>query len=344
MAIIWADGFDSYTDYDDDPAHTAPTMRYGSTNQYSSVVDGRFGGKAFGYGTSSPRFSVPAVSTFAIGFAHYFSDSASFSRTPYNELLYCYQASGGNVVILGIDSAGALYLGKTSNATSQKIANTDAGVLETQAWHFIELEVSLDTSSAGTAKVYLDGVAVLTATDIDFTASTVDTFSFGTFSVNGSAACRLDDLYVTDSAVRLGELRIETVRVSADTTDKDFAPLSGTDNYAMVNGDTFDGDTSYVSSDTAGDMDIYAVGNISESSPQKIHAVQVSSFARKDGAASRTYRNKLVSGDTTSNGSTNSVSSSYQRKFDIIETDPDTDVAWTAAGVNALQIGVEVVS
>jgi hypothetical protein len=65
---------------------------------------------------------------------------------------------------------------------------------------------------------------------------------------------------------------------------------------------------------------------------------------RKDDAAARQLRTKLKSGMTTANGTTQGMATSYLPYGDLYETDPDTTTAWTPSGVNAMHVGIEVVS
>src|SRR5262245_27001658 len=78
--------------------------------------------------------------------------------------------------------------------------------------------------------------------------------------------------------------------------------------------------------------------------PDTVHAVQVTMVARKDDAEARQLRTKLKSGTTTADGATQGMATSYLPYGDLYETDPDTAMAWTPSGVNAMQVGIEVVS
>ncbi len=71
-------------------------------------------------------------------------------------------------------------------------------------------------------------------------------------------------------------------------------------------------------------------------------AVQVATAARKDDAGSRSLRALIRSGATTANGATRVLGTSYALYDDRFETDPATGTAWTKAGVDALEAGVEV--
>jgi hypothetical protein len=76
----------------------------------------------------------------------------------------------------------------------------------------------------------------------------------------------------------------------------------------------------------------------------RLRAVQVAMVARKDDAEARQVRTKLKSGTTAVDGTTQGMATSNLPYGDLYETDPDTAVAWTPGGVDAMQVGIEVVS
>ena len=74
-------------------------------------------------------------------------------------------------------------------------------------------------------------------------------------------------------------------------------------------------------------------------------AVQLATVAPKDDAGSRSLQAVLMkSGATTANGATRVLGTSYALYDDRFEVDPATGVAWTKAGIDALEAGVEVVA
>ena len=104
-----------------------------------------------------------------------------------------------------------------------------------------------------------------------------------------------------------------------------------------------DGDATYVESGTVGHKDPYGYQDLASTSAA-IMAVQVATVARKDDAGSRGLRAVLKSGATTANGATCLLGTSYALYDDRFEVDPATTIAWSKAGVDALQGGVEVVA
>ena len=124
----------------------------------------------------------------------------------------------------------------------------------------------------------------------------------------------------------------------------DFTPSAGSAHYSLVaEAPDDDGDASYVESGTVGHKDLYGYQDLT-GTPAAIMAVQLATVARKDDAGSRSLRAVLKSGATTANGATRVLGTSYALYDDRFEVDPATGAAWTKAGVDALQAGVEVVA
>lgn len=330
MAIKWIDGFDLYS------ATIGVAGRYGVvTNGTPTFATGRFGVGQCVYmknlGIAHQIYSS-AVSALACGFA--FKIAGLINKT-----LMGFKSGGTggtDQFDVRLTSGGALQA--TRNGT---VLGTSAGSIFTAGgWHYVEIEV-LRSATVGTFNIYLDGVSVLSLTGLNTGSADVD--SMDTKQTSDFTDYWYDDMYFTDSATRLGECRIDTLRPSADTAQKDWTPNSGANNYSRVGDTTYDGDTTYVSAATVGNKDLYDLDNL-PFSPLTIHAVQVVAAAKKDDATTRTFRSNVKSSSTTANGATKALSTSYQIFSDILATDPATSAAWTESGVNAMQIGPEVVA
>ena len=61
-------------------------------------------------------------------------------------------------------------------------------------------------------------------------------------------------------------------------------------------------------------------------------------------SVTREVRSEVKSGAGTANGAPHALTANYVYYRDIFETDPSTSTAWTSGGVNAIQIGPEVVT
>jgi hypothetical protein len=67
------------------------------------------------------------------------------------------------------------------------------------------------------------------------------------------------------------------------------------------------------------------------STPDNIHAVQVTICARKDGAATREVRSKVKSGAVTADGAAHAMAAGYRYFRDMHGTDWSMAAAWTPA-------------
>lgn len=327
MTITWMDGFDLYTGTNDG------TQRYITYPGFESYVTGRLGsGQAVYYGGSGQalRFSNNAGSTasaLALGFGIKM-DSVG------NGTLAEFYNVGSQICQLELNTAGQLIAKRNSNV----LGSSAAALIAPGVWNYIEVEFSRN-SSTGTFKVYVNGLQVINLTAQNTGASDIDSIFAGS---TGAGAYAIDDLYCTNVATKLGECRIDVLRPTADTGTKQWTASSGSNNYACVDDTTFDF-TDYVSTNTAGNKDYYDVADLSFN-PATIYAVNVISVAKKDDATTRTFRANVKSSSTEGHGATRGLGTSFTLYSDIFEQDPNASAAWTQSTVNALQLGLEVVS
>lgn len=114
----------------------------------------------------------------------------------------------------------------------------------------------------------------------------------------------------------------------------------GAANWMAVSESPNDDNNSYATDATPGDIDRYTFPSISGS---QVFFANVCMRAEKDDAGTRTIRAAVKSGSTASdNGSDFALTlNSYVNFQGVLETDPNTGVAWTVAGVNAAEFGVK---
>jgi hypothetical protein len=115
------------------------------------------------------------------------------------------------------------------------------------------------------------------------------------------------------------------------------------DNYDLVREAAEDGDTTYVYDSTTGHVDLYELADLAVT-PSAIIGVVARQFARKTDAGTRSGTTRIKSGATFQDGATFAQSTTYQFLNTVLATDPNTGAAWTAAAVNALQVGPKVVA
>lgn len=330
MAISFIDGFDMDVDGNDLARRGWQT----GTASLNAPQTGRFGGLTLRLtnGNNTPLIRpVSSRDTIAIGFAYKGDNISSYGGA--GEVVR-FRNGTTDIMLLGFTGTGAVRVSRGNIGTS--LGQSAGGVILNNVWHYIEMTLTRNAST-GSFEVFVDGVSVLSATGQNTGASSIDGVGFN----GGYTNQNFDDVYVTDTATRIGECRVETLRPSADSSVQ-FTPNAST-NVSRVNTTTLDGDTTYNASSTVGHKDLFDMGDLS-STPTAIYAVQTMVNARKDDAATREVRTNLKSGATTVNGTTLALAASYTIQSDVYENDPNTSAPWTASGVNASQLGYEVVT
>jgi hypothetical protein len=196
---------------------------------------------------------------------------------------------------------------------------------------------------------------------VAFTAGPIDTADTGLagadvfeISIN-NPGFRFDDLYFLDDqgAINntfLGDSVIEGRVPTGDGATLDWALENGPgtflDHFEALNDLTCGVAQDYIFSSTIGHQDMLSFNALSFITGQ-VHGVLLNSSAQLDTGGTREYKHLVRSGGTlyTGAGATHTVAStSRQDFFDVLETDPDTAVKWTIAGVNSAEFGIEVVS
>jgi hypothetical protein len=333
MSIVWIDGFDLYSS-----TVNYTSKGYSSTAGTTSFVTGRFGGLALRVQSANGAvtFGLPGSYTgLAWGFAYRPSNLIA------STLIAQFMTSGSIVCSLFLLATGALQFVRGST-TGTNVLCTTAVVASVSNWTYIEMEFT-QSATVGAVNIYCNGALAASATAVNTGATAINQLGYaGTNSGFNAVTSDFDDSYVKNVATRNGECKVETLRPSSDAAVQ-WTPNSGATNFSRVNEAASDGDTSYVSSATVGQTDLYGVGALG-SSPANIMAVQVTVIARKDDAASRQLATVNKSGTTTSTGATRALGSTYQTFSDIYETNPDTTSAWTPTTVNGLQVGQTVIA
>jgi hypothetical protein len=342
MAVVLVDGFDLYNGTG---LNTGLQAKWSVSASGHSMISGRFGGQALRItaGTSNAyatRAFPGNYASFAVGFGMRVTSFASLTG-PYP--MCSFQDSTGTIQCgFRVTTAGALEAYRyTSDSSGTSLGVSASGVMIANAWHFVECEVTINDTT-GVFKIYVDGVQVLnlTAQDTKNTANAnAGLIRFGA-AANISQVFDIDDLYVTDTAAKLGERRVETLYPTSDVA-QGFARSTGAVNFSLVDEAQVNGDTDYVQGSTVGDVDTYGFSDLT-GTPATIDAVQVSCFALKTDATSRSIALQVKSGATTSDGSNFALAASYGKFERLLLTDPNTAAAWTAANVNAVQGGPKV--
>lgn len=356
MALLYFEGFDNYSTAINDllarraefvwsfvnqvisPSYSSP----GRNNQGTALL---IGNRANLYGT----LTTPLASAF-LGFGFKISQQSSavcsfnlmdgLIATPTSQLAFTFNTNLARIDVYRGDTSGTLI---ASSAVNSYIPS---------AWNYIEVFATIHPT-AGVVIIHMNGQEILNVSGLNTRATANTSFSVIQFSGSpgggNTPGVTIDDFYICDTTVGpglipfntfVGDVRVVTVNVVGNGTSSQWTPLSGT-NWQMVDEVHNDGDTTYNSTATAGNIDLFNMhaltGTISN-----VLAVQVIGSYRKDDASTREVQQQLVSGATQVEGAIYSIPGSYIYATDLYVLDPDTSANWTISAVNALQVGYKL--
>ena len=336
MAVIYSEGFDTYGGIGSlsDP----DCYRKGWSNRWYTRA-GRINGTSMQIsGYNSFRHQLPSDKTSAnktIGFAFRKEDNSA----GHIDLMQL-RNGDGEVLTIGFNTSQQLIV-----QIGGVLEATGTTVLSDTSWHFIEFNSVI--SATGSYELRLNGQLELQDLSVDTTNGAVEYWYIHTMNAGptSNSEPKIDDLYITDDSGSyntgfMGPLHIETIFPDADVT-KQWTTSTGTDHYALVDNDSLD-DATYVESSTTGQRELFDFP-ASDVSTKDVYAVCVKADMGITGVLPVDVNFVTKSSGTTDVASAIAVSSPTRYMIsEVVEEDPDTSAAWTKAGFDAAQFGVEV--
>lgn len=323
---------------------TGSNGRWSSTGSTSSsIVAGRYGGRQMEYyNTVTAKTDyldlVSASQTVRGGFSLYVENLYNFGVLTSGQPLFDVRDASNTVHCdFTLDASGMF---RCRRAASTSIASSDKTIQKVMGarYHHIEFEIYIH-DTAGTVKMWIDGVQVMNGSSLD-TANSA-TLSVGRFAWRATTALDtyhyIDDVWITDGT-SYGDCRFEQLLPTGDDTVA-LTPSTGSTNYGVVD-EAVVNTSDYVSGTTAGDKDTYTLADL-PSTLDEVMTAMVVAYANNITPAG-TSRAFLVSGATTDNTPAITNTTTFSRIQEIHDVDPDTAAAWTVSGINACKVGVEV--
>jgi len=354
MSLLFMDGFDLYNGVQ---ANIGLFTRWASLGNVGlNLTTGRFGGQALrlyasrfadvGAAAPTPVITTTPGSSFSVCKAIRVNNLISLTAN--NASGFCILTSGGAAnTQLGWrpNSDGSISVYRLSaQRTGVLLYTTAAGILASNVWHYVEFSGLID-AAAGTVVMKVDGVQVVNLSAQNTKGyATNATFDNVLFTTNGIQAVDnmpmdVDDLYILDTAVSLGERKIETIRPNADTATKQWLPDTGTVNFSRVNESTVN-TANYVQSNVVGNADLYDCVDL-VGTPPNVDAVQIVTFAQKSDAGSRSIAIVADLGGTQTVSSDKALAASYAPIVITLPTKPGGG-GWSYGDVNNLKVGPKV--
>lgn len=335
MTFRFCDGFDSYS------SAANLTAKWSTVAGASfAATTGRFGGGAVsnsstGYALQLTKsVTLPIGSKVRLAMSLKYSAGTVSSGTNYANPLFAINGQH----ICGFSSLGQIFVSVYGGANfllTSSVAVNDGN------FHWVELEYYLNGAS-GSAQLYIDGVSQGTYTGNLGAQVAINSVMFGIGYVFSGTGW-IDDVIVWDDQgssfnnFPLGPRRISTLLPNADGDLTQFTPKTGTSHFAMVNGGY--SSTNYVSDTGTGNVDLFKFPALAYT-PASINLVVGYFFGQNTGSGSTSLTPKLKTSGTTISGATQTLSVGT---YTVTQAPFFTDASgatWTAATVNAMQIGM----
>jgi hypothetical protein len=340
VSVVFQAGFD-------DLAATLVTADGWSANPTSIQAgspDGNcFRWSNFGAGTVSSHALPSSYATVIVGFAIRVTVNAFPTTNTILRLL------NGTTRVADLQfSSNKL---RVLNAAGTAVA-TGTTSLVLQRWFYVELKITV-AGVSGACELRINGNTEIASTTGNFGSANVDHVQLMNSNSNGASlvATDFDDLYVIDTGTSPNTdylcdsqhiPHIQTIYPTADGAHTDWTPNSGTAHFSRVNETSPDGDTSYVSTATAGNRDSYACGDLATSMTSVV-CVSGRCYSREDDTA-RQIAVVARPTSTDHDGATQNLTSSYAIFRERWENDPDTSSPWLVSDVNGSEFGIKLVA
>lgn len=354
MAVTFIEGFDTYNGVG---AATATTVglssrwdvdtRGASMNTGTPYNRGQSLLLAFNGNYHVASVPIPPATSGAIGFYIY---TTSYNTASHSIFMVAIGAGSTDSnatrqMSITLNSDGTLGVGTGTGTIATRVYNT-TNILPLNSWNFLEVEFTI-SNTVGAVSIYLNGALFGSATGLDtqtHASATFNTLVLGDYDVGAyGGSIYYDDVYVTDTPVRLGESRVITVVPTSDGTPSQWAASGGVvPPYTMVDEALCNADVDYIFDGTVNDRAVFNMASTGLT-PVSVSAVQIGTFSRKTDTGTRAIQLEYVdSGGTAYSSSGIILGSTYRRQVSLLENNPSTATAWTPAEANALKTGVKV--
>ena len=337
MALLWIDGFENYGT--STGAAPSPTNIMGGRYEITDEddLDIETGRNSTGYSlefaTGTPVIKTPVLTandTLIVGVAF------NIRTTNVVDLLSLYDGTTEGVNIRFSSNTFTIRRGVT-------VLGTGAFNIGIYKWYWLELKVKCNTTT-GTYELRIGETNIASDTGVNTKAGSNDFHDKVLFGNSSGDFYRIDDLYICDASGSdnndfLGNVKVTSLRPDGAGNTTEFTPSAGA-NYAAVDEQLIDEDSTYVESLTSTNKDTYTYDNITASN---IKGVEIITCCRESDGSSFSLINVTRSGGADYDSSSQAIGTTdYVFRSDVIEQDPNTSAAWTDTNLNLAEFGIKV--
>jgi len=322
---------------------------------FSLASTGRSGTYSLTRGTSTllkiaRRALGTSVGTVGMGFALYPSKLPNFN----DQVCICDFRDAANTInlSLGLQSTGTLTIKRGNVETGTLLATSSSPCVKTRSYQHIEVKATM-SATVGAVEVRVNGVTVISISSVNTAAGLSECSQIallgGSNETNGATSLlndptfRYSDLVCWDTSGSynndfLGDHYVTALYPTGDTAQADWTPLSGT-GYENIDDDGPDDDSTYIyvaapgsPAESTSEFDITNLNSTNGT----VAGIVVTTRARKDDAGNADLQNGVKSSGVETRGATHPINAVYTYHEDVIETDPNSGVAFTPTNINNL--------
>jgi len=364
MALLGFDGFDHYNSIDDMEQRSS-SIQYqrplgGIIN--ALFVTGRNGfGKAFSFESTSAGNNHGLYCSYGgnrnsnnfFGLAVYLGTNIGMNFAFYDTTMNEVQCT---VAFNPLSYSIQLYHGFFVPGASiplTPIGTSPNNVWYGGTWNYFEIWPTI-SNGAGGVKVYFNNNLVCDITGVDTQESAFAWWDmWELYPTDNFDAIIIDDHYFGDTTngpgaapanSPIGDAKVSTLWATGDNSVQ-WLPKTGILNYAMIDEQAMDSDTTYNRTLTVSAEDIFAFETL-PAGVTNVHAIQLTGAYRKDDALVRTISQRLeisaIKYPATINH--NVPDGEYTYFVDLWVLNPNTLLNWTILDVNGLAAGYKLIA
>jgi hypothetical protein len=250
-------------------------------------------------------------------------------------------------VELRLDGSGGFYFTSNNNVIGSTVASSFR--LSTGQWYWVEAQVTISLT-VGVANLYINGVSALAQSSLNTRQGTTNTFftAVGPWPNGSFNNYIIDNFHFWDttagdvSSFPYGEHIIDTQLATGVGANTTWSNSGAATNFGCINEAHEDADTTYVFTNSSGNIDSYAFANLAETTGT-IGTIAVNLIERVDDGLGHVVQMFTQSSAATVLSSNVSPGAAYSNSQRFFGTDPNTSTAWKIAGRNAAKFGQKLI-